>query len=88
LFVADGTRAETLEKVSEYIGRVREMEPNAAGVVLVNKCDLASEWEVGDMDEVSAVTNGLPSFATSAKTGVNVESAFEALCEQMVSSHG
>jgi small GTP-binding protein len=89
IFVADGTRAETLDRAVEYAGEVQALESGAVPVVvLVNKSDLTADWEVGAEGAVAERVGGLPFVLTSAKTGENVEAAFAQLCEAMLSNHG
>ncbi len=79
LLVADGTRRATLDKALELNERV-QAGPDAAPVVLVvNKVDLAPDWEVtGELlDELR--TKGWQPLKSSAKTGESVEDAFLAL---------
>ena len=53
-------------------------------VLMLNKCDMAAEWEVPPerIRELSAL---LPVFSTSARTGEGVEEAFDALALQLAS---
>ena len=88
IYVADGTRADTLEQATEYAERVAETEPDTPAVMLVNKADLESEWDVGGESEIAAKAGDIPFFTTSAKTGDNVEEAFVTLCERMLSNDG
>ena len=88
VYVADGTRGETLDSAVEYAGRIAEEGGASSTVVLVNKCDLATEWEVGDTAAMAERLGGVPAFATSAKTGENVEAAFTRLTELMLDADG
>jgi small GTP-binding protein len=82
--VADGTRRETLEDAL----KLRDMALAVAGQVpyflLVNKADLATEWEVARKDVDDLRAQGIGVFATSARTGQNVEEAFLSLAKAML----
>jgi len=84
LLVADGTRRATLEKALEINERV-QAGPNAAPAVLVvNKSDLAADWEITPemLDELRG--RGWEPLRSSAKTGEGVEEAFHALAQMMM----
>lgn len=81
VFVADGTRPETLDIARGLNGQIEERYGRQPRVLLLNKKDLSDQWELpstavkdgsGDFDAV---------FLTSAKTGDDVEGAFESLAE-------
>lgn len=82
--VADGTRADTLSGVVALQTEVENVIGPKPFVLLVNKQDLSADWEVGD--------NPLPGIdrpdwgwlATSAKSGLNVEQAFEMLAKKIL----
>lgn len=85
LLVVDGTRRATLEKAVELIGRV-QASPNAAPAVLVvNKLDLAADWEVTPEMLAELRGKGWEPLQSSAKTGEGVEDAFRALANMMMS---
>jgi hypothetical protein len=84
LLVADGTRRPTLEKALELAGRASELLGPVPMLLLVNKSDLASSWEIGPADLARATALSLSVLETSAKTGANVELAFTRLAEAML----
>ena len=87
LLVADGTRRATLEKAMELIERV-QASPNAAPAVLVvNKVDLAADWEVTPEMLAELRGKGWEPLQSSAKTGEGVEEAFRALATKMMSKN-
>ena len=53
-------------------------------MLLVNKCDLESEWSVEDARLEALAQSGWDIRRTSAKEGLNVEDAFLALTKRMV----
>ena len=79
LLVVDGTRAETLEKALDIRARVEETVGAIPFAVLLNKVDLAEEWALGEGVPEPLRERGWPVLRTSAKTGANVEAAFETL---------
>lgn len=87
LFVADGTRPETLETVSEIRSRIyRDMDP-LPEVLLLNKADLVDEWKYADgEDPAQFAGEGLTCLHTSALDGRNVEAAFLELAARFVES--
>jgi small GTP-binding protein len=84
LLVADGTRAGTLETA-------RSLQKTAEGVVgrvpyvlVLNKIDLVSEWQVDERALWKVADEGWPIVKTSAKTGAGVEEAFNRLARWML----
>ena len=75
LYVADGTRRETWEQLSE----LRALARGAAGPVpealALNKADLAQQWTLSPAEE-KALGGEWTVFRTSAKTGEGVEAVF------------
>jgi len=78
LLVADGTRPATLDRAIE----LREAAEAAYGpmpvVIALNKADLESDWAL-DNNRLETVVELATTLKTSAKTGANVEAAFDAL---------
>ncbi|MFT3763829.1 MAG: Rab family GTPase [Pseudoxanthomonas sp.] len=79
LLVADGTRADTVDAALD----LREQAQRLLGrtlpaALLLNKCDLAGEWEVPP-PRIRELSARLPVFSTSALSGAGVEEAFAAL---------
>ena len=84
LLVADGTRRATLECAVDLQARAQETIGPVPFRFLVNKADLASEWEVTDEDLAEIAGRGWTVGRTSAKTGENVEAAFASLAKAVV----
>ncbi len=82
LLVCDWTRPETLDLLPEWYDAVRTVCGDVPTVVLVNKSDLATEKTViqQSADAVCA-REGWRWLPTSAKTGENVEAAFQLLAQ-------
>jgi small GTP-binding protein len=82
--VVDGLRKETLQSALE-LKRIADSSVQGLPLYfLINKADLAAEWEITDtmLDELTAM--GVPFFRTSAKTGENVNEAFACLARDML----
>lgn len=81
LYVYDASRPETRESLESYwFPRVREVVGAVPGIVAGNKVDLMASRRAAMADlESLAGRYAMPHFLTSAKTGDNVEEAFEKL---------
>jgi len=86
LLVVDGTRRATLETAR----KLQEMATAAVGpvpfILLLNKADLASEWDIDEQVFFKLAEQGWRVIRTSAKTGEGVEAAFESLTRAMLAS--
>jgi small GTP-binding protein len=83
LLVADGTRQITLDQAIEIQGRVAEAAGPLPFLLVLNKADLISQWEIGDTRTDDLAARGWKSFKTSAKDGDAVEEAFVELARLM-----
>lgn len=84
IYVADGTRPLTLVSAETIRNQVHERFDKAASVLLVNKRDLVTEWEVSDADFDTLAKQYDEAYRTSAKTGDEVETAIVRLAERIV----
>lgn len=84
LFVADGTRRETVTELDALHALTRETIGEVPFVVALNKADLGHAWQVTDADQAALADRGWHVLRTSAKTGDGVEDAFTWLAEAMV----
>jgi small GTP-binding protein len=84
LLVIDGTRRSTLERALAIQQRSVEKLGPVPFIALVNKADLAGEWELGEEDFQALHALGWTVHQTSARTGACVEEAFQSLAEAMV----
>lgn len=85
LLVVDGTRRATLTTAMHIHSTVISlMGPQLPFVVLVNKQDLETEWEVQESDLRELTRQSSEVVKTSAKTGENVERAFLLLATQVM----
>ena len=89
LLVADGTRSDTVDTALGLRDQASRILGNELPVVLVlNKCDLAGEWEVPP-ERIRELARQLPVFSASARTGEGVEEAFAALASLVAAApHG
>lgn len=81
LLVRDGTREESLEVGMDLVKLVSVGVDDIPFVPAVNKCDL--DWEMSD-DKISAALGDVTWFKSGAKTGENVDLAFETLALKML----
>jgi small GTP-binding protein len=84
LLVADGTRQDTLYKALALQTRAEEAVGQVPFLLLLNKSDLADQWQIGSRDTAALEQKNWNVINTSAKTGHGVEEAFLALAEKMV----
>lgn len=84
-FVADGTRGETLSVAlnlrNEALGFLGHNTPH---ILIINKDDLQDTWEITDKVISSLANSGLAVIKASAKTGLNVEKAFDTIAAMMM----
>lgn len=89
LLVFDLNKKSSFVNLTNWIREIREeIAPSVPIVLLGNKCDLKEDKrEVGNEVEDFTYKHELQYFETSAKTGYNVEKAFEhitnAICKNM-----
>lgn len=84
IYVADGTRRETLAAAREEFVEIEASNPDAHCQLLLNKCDLTDDWEVSEDDLAFFRERDLSILSTSAKTGEHVADAFQLLAGSML----
>jgi small GTP-binding protein len=84
LLVADGTRKDTLYKALALQTRAEETIGPVPFLLLLNKSDLAEQWQIESREQEALEERNWTILNTSAKTGQGVEEAFLALAEKMV----
>jgi len=84
LLVVDGTRKSTLTTALELRDSIEERYGEIPYVILINKADLVEEWEVTQEEIAELKDKGHKIFITSAKSGDNIENAFEALSQLII----
>jgi small GTP-binding protein len=88
IYVADGTRKETVDQLAEIRALVTDSVGEIPSVVALNKVDLTEQWKLSHSDEQTAGGPGLHRLRTSAKTGEGVEAAFQWLAEATLAQSG
>lgn len=83
LLVIDGTRRHTVDVAQKLQAEAAERYGELPYVTLVNKTDLADEWEVTDDDIRSLRDAGHRVFKTSARSGEHVLDAITTLAQLM-----
>lgn len=79
VLVADGTRRESVTVALDLWQQANDaLGANVPAVLLVNKLDLAAEWEISP-ELVQSLSRSLPVFPTSAYTGECIEQAFSTI---------
>jgi small GTP-binding protein len=84
LLVVDGTRRATLETARQLQEKATEAVGPVPFILLLNKLDLAAQWEIDEPAFFKLVEDGWRVVRTSAKTGEGVEQAFELLARAML----
>jgi len=88
MFVADITRKDTIESLDNYwIPNVENLIGEVPYIILANKSDLMADAEFTEEDlKKFAYKYGVPYYFTSAKSGENVEIAFNTIGKQILKS--
>jgi small GTP-binding protein len=84
LLVVDGTRRATLETAVRLRQSAEQVVGNVPFVVVLNKADLESEWQVDEPGIWKLAEQGAPIVRASAKTGAGVEETFLKLTREML----
>ena len=84
LLVLDGTRQDTLQSAQALVDTVTHKVGEIPFVVLVNKSDLSDQWVFNDSEHAKFAARGWSVMTSSAKTGENVELAFQNLVEKIL----
>ena len=84
LLVVDGTRRTTLDKALTIKEEADKTLGPVHAVIVLNKCDLAEQWEIDPEKENELSGRGWSVVRTSAKTGQGVEEVFTTLARAML----
>jgi len=87
VIVADLSRRETLEGLGDHIERFLSINPQGLIIISLNKSDLFDPLEVGELvDKIQFKDQEqvLATYATSAKTGQDVDLMFETLADRLI----
>ena len=85
LLIADGTRKNTIDSAFKLHEFMIQKFNNIPFCFLINKKDLKSVWECTDEQFEKINKNNWSFFETSAKTGENVDAAFNTLARKLLS---
>jgi small GTP-binding protein len=83
IYVADGTRKETIEVLASMRSIVEQKIGQVASVVAINKFDDQQNWQTNEASVISSIGENTAYFNTSAKSGLNVENLFACLSEML-----
>jgi small GTP-binding protein len=86
IIVYDVTKLESFNKVTEWIAEVRRFVPTVPLIVVGNKCDLEDRQVSTEDGKQLAEKQGLIFLETSAKTNLNIETAFQELSKKLIES--
>lgn len=87
LIVADVSRTETVERISEHIKLFSSVNPKGLIIIALNKVDLIDEEKLAMLVEISHAIDKdkvIAVYTTSAKTGQDVDDIFHKLAYTMV----
>lgn len=82
--VVDGTRPSSIEIASRIQERVELLFPDVPFLLIANKADLEQDWVLSDELLSDFSERSYDCLKTSAKSGENVENAFQLLVHQML----
>ena len=83
LLVADGTRHATVDTAAALHQKAQSVVGAVPFLLLLNKADLASQWQIDERALWKLVDQGWRVVKTSAKTGTGVDDAFAKLARDM-----
>jgi hypothetical protein len=86
LLVADGTRRGTFDTAIALQQRMEQAVGPTPFTLLLNKSDLAGDWEITEADLAPLRQRGWEMLRTSARGGEHVEAAFTGLAGRMLDS--
>lgn len=84
LLVVDGTRRTTLDTAQKLHELALQVVGEVPFIVVLNKADLAADWEIDDTAVFKLAERGGRVLRSSAKTGEGVEEAFQLLTRSML----
>lgn len=85
IIVADGTRSDSVQSLEKWTRSLNKVVNGSPIIYLINKDDLVRhpDFRQNDLDELGE-KYGAVSLSTSAKTGLNVENAFNSLSKLLI----
>jgi small GTP-binding protein len=88
LVVIDGSRVATVYTALRLLADASEVVAHVPVVLVLNKSDLVASCEIEERAERALRERGFPLIKASAKTGVGVEEAFDALARALIEDRG
>lgn len=83
LLVVDGTRSSSLDIAEKILERIESNFDNIPFILLINKVDLVSDWEISNSDLTTLADRAIATYETSALSGAHVDKAFDRLVEEL-----
>lgn len=87
LYVVDVTRPHTLAVVQQLREEMKKQIGELPSIVLLNKSDMTEEWRLDTGMLEMLEQEGCTLLRTSARTGTNVDVAFQSLVQAMNTDH-
>lgn len=84
IYVVDGTREMTLATALNLKNIAESTIGKVPFLIIVNKLDLKDQWEIDTATLEDIKKEGIHIIQTSAKTGIEVEHAFQILAKKML----
>lgn len=87
IIVADLTRSDTLNGLSQHINLFRDINPQGSIIIALNKADLVSQEKLDKLIELygsSSCNQVIQTYTTSAKTGEKVNDIFYQLSQALL----
>jgi small GTP-binding protein len=83
VLVVDGTRRSSLTTALDLQKRVTQRIGNVPCVMVINKCDLQTDWEITEDDIALLKAQNYDLIRTSTKTGVGIDQCLSKLLEKL-----
>ena len=87
ILVGDVTRPESLESISEHLQAFLKANPKGKAAIALNKSDLIDAEYLEKYRQIYSFNDNsgfVSTYATSAKTGTNVDNIFQSLSHSMI----
>ncbi len=83
VLVVDGIRRASLTTALDLQKRVTQRIGNVPYVMVINKCDLQTDWEITEDDIALLKTQNYDLIRTSTKTGVGIDRCLSKILEKL-----
>ncbi len=87
ILVGDVTRPESLESIAEHLQAFLKVNPTGKAAIALNKSDLIDAEYLEKYRQIYSFNDNsgfVSTYATSAKTGTNVDNIFQSLSHSMI----